>query len=279
MSLPSILGSASAAYGAVKQLFGLSGSVRLGPINLAGVEIPETIRWGGRQHIARQELPGGAVNMSAMGMRFEPIHWKGVFEGPGALARSRQFYTLMAAASTLPLSWNDRAFTVLIAEYHADDTQPNWIPYSIKLDVLRDETLAAPAAAPGLLSQITGDITSALGITPDTLATVQTAIGDAQVAAQAVGAVTGGSSAALALAGALTGAQGAVSGAISAANGNIGGVIGGVASVGAVFPAGSGASGAANVNVALAASSTLAAAPAASGFLRRAIANLSNAAP
>ena len=279
MSLAPLLGQASAVYSAVNQIFGLSGSVRLGSVVLTGVEIPDTIRWGGRQHITRQELPGGVVNMSAMGIRFEPIKWHGYFEGFGALARSQQFYTMLNAAKLLPLSWNGRSYTVLMSEFQADDTQPNWIPYAITLDVLRDETLAAPAAKPGLLSQITGDITSAQGITPATMATVQTALGQAQTAVRAVGAVTGGSGAALALAGALTSAQGAISDVMAAANGSIGGLIAGAASLGSVIPAGNAAAGAGSISTAVAAATALAVAPVAQGLIGRAQTNLANASP
>jgi hypothetical protein len=276
-SIGGVLGSASSVGSAINTLFGGPGGVRIGDITLAGVEIPEKLEWGGKQHLAKFVQPGGVVNLFPLGISYHPISWRGYFSGADALTRSRSLYSMMVNASVVKMSWNDRMYSVIVSRYTASDTQPNWIPYQITVEILRDETLFGYKPKPSLLSQITGDISSALGITPATMATVQSALSQAQVVAQAVGAVIPGSSAALALTGALNGAQGVVSGLTSVANGNIGGLISAASGLSAAFPPGNAASGATNVNTALSAASSLAVLATVKGQIGRAQTNLKNA--
>jgi hypothetical protein len=277
VSFTAIAGKISAVNSAVSQIFGGSGNVKLGSLTLSGIEVPETIRWGGRQSISSPELPGGIVNLFAMGICYPPLKWSGYFEGFNALSRSRVLYTMMNTAAIVRLSWNDRMYSVMVEEYTATDTQPNWIPYHVTVRVLRDETLFGYKPKSSLLAQVFGDITASLGITPSDLSDVSDAVGKAQVAAQAVGAVTAGSSASLALQSSLSGAQSAIGGATALANGNIAGLAVAAAGAGSVFPGGSAATGAANVQSAVLASSHLAALSAMKGQVGRAQANVKNA--
>lgn len=278
-TISSIVGKVSVVRNSLSILFGGSGGVSLGGVNFAGTEVPETIKWGGRQDIVKQRLPGGVVVMSAMGIEYTPISWSGIFEGISAIGRSRQLYAMMNAALTVSLAWNDRNYTVMIDTYSADDTKENWIPYTVTVCILRDETLVSSASSPGLLSQITSDIAGAIGITPDALVSgVGTALQVASVAATVVGAVTGGSAASGVLASALGAAQLATGAAISVANSQVGGIIAGALSTGSlVFPAGSAASGIANFGTALASSANLSALPVIGGLIGRSQINLANA--
>lgn len=275
-TLSSLVGKASTVFNAVSQLFGGSGNVQLGTVTFGGMEVPETLKWGGTADIVKQRLPGGKVIMSGMGIDFHPISWGGVFEGFTAITRSRQLYTMMNAQVPVSLSWNDRSYKVMIHEYTPEDTKTNWIPYHITCEVLSDETLSSNPAAPSLLSQITGDIAGAIGITPAQLtAGVGTALTVAQSAATVVGAVTSGSGAALALAGALAGVTTAVNAATGLANSSMAGI---VASAGAgVFPAGSAVAGLASLATATDAAGKLAALPIIGGLIGRAQTNLGNA--
>lgn len=275
-SISAIAGKASTVFSAVSQLFGGAGGVQLGPITFAGMEVPEKIKWGGKQDIVSQRLPGGVVNFNAMGIDYAPISWSGIFEGFNAISRSRALYAMLNSASLFSLTWNDRNYTVMLSEYHADDTKQIWIPYALTCLVLRDETLSAPPAAPSLLAQVQSNIANALGITPEALAsTVGTAIQVAQTAATVVNAVAPGSAAALALGNAVGGAMTAINGAIAISDSAIGGIVSGALSSGSpVLPAGTAASGAASLTAATTATGNGAALANAGGQIGVAQANL-----
>lgn len=248
-TISALAGKASTIFGAISTLFGGSGSVQLGDVVFDGMEVPESIKWGGKQDIVSQRLPGGTVIFNAMGIDYPPIGWSGIFEGFSAISRSRQLYTMLASAQLFSLSWNDRSYTVMLANYEADDTKSNWIPYRLTCLVLRDETLSASGAPPSLLDQVTTNIANAIGITPAALAnTVGTALKVAQTAATVVGAVAPGSAAAFALSGAVGGAMTAINGAIAISDGAISVISKGAALLGSpVFASGSAASGVANL--------------------------------
>jgi hypothetical protein len=279
-SLGSLVSTAGTAIGAVTQLFGGAGAVTLGDVTFSGIEVPEKITWGGRQSTSRQVSPGGAVNVSNMGIIYPPIRWSGYFEGFTALSRSRLLYQMLNDGAPVTLSWNDKLYTVNIIEYAADDGLPGWVPYRITCDVIADQTLAGASASPSLLSSVASDLGSALGITPDDLSAVGTAITQAQTVAQAIGTLTGGSAAALQLQGALSTAQGIAGSAQALSEGNLGGVVASAAAAGdGVFPAGTGAKGVAALGVVTQAAGDLAALPAIGGYIGRALTNVGNASP
>lgn len=249
-SISVIAGKASTVFNAVSQLlFGGSGDVQLGNVTFSGMEVPEKIRWGGRQDVVNQRLPGGVNNFNVMGIDYPPISWSGIFEGSSALSRSRQLYSMLAAANLISLTWNDRNYTVMLAEFHADDTKQIWIPYTLTCLVLRDETLSAAPGSPSLLAQVQTNIANALGVTPAALAqTVGTAIQVAQTAATVVNAVAPGSAAALALGTAVNGAMTAINVAVAVSDSAIGRIAAGAIATGSiVLPAGSALSGVANL--------------------------------
>lgn len=278
-SISALAGQASTVYGALTQLFGGAGSVTLGDFSFDSFEVPETIRWGGKQHIVSQTMPGGTNVFAAMGIEFPPLSWSGIFDGMNALSRSRQLYTMLNAAALITLSWNDRTYTVMVSDYEASDTKTNWIPYRISCLVLRDETLSSNPPAPSLLSQVTADIAGAIGVTPAQLTQgVGTALSAAQAAATVAGAVTAGSSAALALTGAVATAATAVNAATVLANSQIATLASAAASTGsAVLPAGNALTGAANLIGAMATSANLAALPIIGGLVGRIQINMANA--
>lgn len=276
-TISALAGRASTVFGAISSLFGSSGDVQLGDVTFAGTEVPEKITWGGKQDVVSQRLPGGTVIFNAMGIEYPPISWTGIFEGFGAISRSRQLYMMLASAQLFNLSWNDRSYTVMLANYEADDTKANWIPYRLTCLVLRDETLFEGDAPPSLLSQVQTNIANALGITPAALAnTVGTAIKVAQVGATVVGAVAPGSGAALALGTAVGGAMTAINVAVAVSDSAIGGIVAGAISGGSsVIPNGTAASGVASLSAATDASANGAAMANAGGQIGVAQANLS----
>lgn len=275
-TISALAGKASTIYGAVSQLFGGAGAVQLGGVTFQGMEVPEKIKWGGKQDIISQRLPGGKVILNAMGIDYTPISWSGIFMDGSGFSRSRLLYAMMNAASLVSLTWNDRNYTVMVAEYDADDIKQLYIPYHITCLVLRDETLSVAPQSPSLLSQVQANIANALGITPAALAsTVGTAIQVAQAAATVVNAVAPGSAAALALGTAVGGAMTAINGAIAISDSAIGGIVSNAVGSGAsVLPPGTAAQGAASLTAATTATTNGAAMGNAGGQIGVAQANL-----
>lgn len=278
-SIFSIAGQASSVISAVSQLFGGSGGVQLGSVSFADIEVPEKISWGGKQDIVKQKLPGGQVVLNSMGIEFPPITWSGIFDGFSALDRSRELYTMMNASAIVALSWNDRSYKVLVSDYEAEDTKTNWIPYKVTCIVLSDETLSTTTTSTSLLSTVTSDIASAIGVTPAQLtSTVGTALKVAQTAAKVVGAVTSGSSAFLGLSTAVGAVTGGVSVAMSAANVSMSSLTSAASSAGSsILAAGSALSGATGLTSALSSASSLASLPIIGGLVGRVTSNLRNA--
>jgi hypothetical protein len=273
-SLASIVSPISAVAQAISQVFGGAGTVTLGSVVFTTYEVPEFIAWGGRQRTVKTVLPGGVVTMSLMGVEYPPLAWTGYFNGAGARGRARAVYAMLNAGNQVSLSWGDRLYTVVVSDFTSKEQYSNWIPYSVACEVIRDETLSGGAASQSLLGQLSQDVTSALGLTPDNLAAVQTAISQVQPLVSAASAVFPGSAAAMALDTGLGVAQGTVGGAQALAEGNIGGVVSLATAAGTVFAPGTAASGVASLNTATSNAECVAKAPVINGYLGRSRKNI-----
>ncbi len=136
----------------------------LGAVLFQSFELPERIGWGGAQRLAVHRLPGGGRVIDAMGRDDAPITWYGVFSGPGAGERARMLDLMRADGAVWPLSWDRFFYSVVIAEFRAEYTLANWIPYRITCTVLRDEAEALVEAAASLAADVLGDLTAAAGV-------------------------------------------------------------------------------------------------------------------
>lgn len=130
----------------------MAGVPVLGPVVFEAFEVPERISLGGRQRLAIHNLPGGGRVVDALGPEEAPMRWSGVFSGPHAAARVRTLERLRRSGAVLPLAWDGWRFTVVIQEFGAETASPWWIPYRIKLCVLREGDLVAAEPLPGVPS-------------------------------------------------------------------------------------------------------------------------------
>lgn len=270
MTLLSTTATIAGIGGAVADLLDLGGSsVTLGGFVFSDMEMPDGMPWGVRQRLNRHFLPGGTIKVDAMGDDWQPIAWKGIFQGPGSVARARSLAMLAKAAQPLTLTWLDQTFLVVIRDFSAKDQTAAWVPYRITCEVLADASqIAGPPAAAGLGNQILSDISAALGFNVvDAAGQAATVLGKVQQAADLAGAVTG-SAALTNMAGLTAAASGVVGSAIPLAEGALNG-LGTVAN---------GAASAANwLTGATTASGNLANATAASGYVGRIGRNLTAA--
>lgn len=251
--------------------------VVVGGVSCTGIELPEKMSWGGTQALAKQVLPGGTVIVSAMGLQYKPISWSGIFEGQFALLRSSMLYAMMDAANQVLLNWNDRVYTVVVSEYHADDTKTNWIPYSVTCEVIRDEALPLLEAVTDFIGSVEGDIADAIGIDPGGIAG-GLALNAAAVAVSVAGSTIFGTSANQTAANAVSAGRTSVQTATTANDADLAQIQASAAANAppgrpAVFPATNGPASIAN---ALAATQGAALASIQRGLVARAATNLAN---
>lgn len=136
----------------------------LGPILFQDFELPERVRWGGRQLLAVHRLPGGVRVINSLGRDDADIVWSGAFSGNDAAVRARALDLMRAEGGFWPLTWDWFFYTVVIARFEADYARPNWIPYRITCTVVRDEAAAVVLATVSLATSLLGDLTTAQGL-------------------------------------------------------------------------------------------------------------------
>ena len=232
------------------------GALLLGPILFQDFELPERVRWGGKQQTAIHRLPGGVRVVDSLGRDDADIVWSGVFSGGDAAARARALDLMRAEGGPWPLTWDWFFYTIVIGRFEADYTRPNWIPYRITCTVVRDETAAAVEAVVSLASSVLGDLTAAQGFG------CAVAFGAAIGSLASVQATQPGSSAYVGASAALAGASQQIEAGIATTESQLGS-----ASV----------SDAAGLDAATGLAGQLAALAAARGYVNRAGTNLANA--
>ena len=133
----------------------MAGGLALGPVVFQEFEVPERIRFGGRQRLAVHLLPGGGRIVDAMGADEAPVSWAGVFSGPGAAERVRALERLRRDGAVLPLSWEGWRYSVIIESFEAETAHPAWIPYRLSACVVASGDLfeAEPVLATATLAQ------------------------------------------------------------------------------------------------------------------------------
>jgi hypothetical protein len=228
----------------------------LGPILFQDFELPERVRWGGRQKLTVHRLPGGVRVIDSLGRDDADIVWSGVFSGTDAALRARAVDLMRADGGFWPLTWNLFFYTVVISRFDADYARSNWIPYRIACTVVRDEAAALVECAVSLATSVLGDLGAAQALGCGVV--LDTAIGSIGVTQ----ATQPGSSAYVGASAALAGASRQVDAGIAETQGQLS-----VASV----------SDAARLNATADLAGQLAALTAARGYVRRAGANLAYA--
>lgn len=132
--------------------------VTLGDITFAGMEVPESIPWGGGQSVVVQKLVGGARIVDVMGRDDAPITWSGIFMGSEAFDRAQYVNSMRVAGQSITLSWGGLSFTVVIREATFDYRMSVYIPYSITCEVVEDNvTASTPGLVPNVDDQMAND--------------------------------------------------------------------------------------------------------------------------
>ena len=135
--------------------------VRLGPINLRDFEVPQAVRFGGRQRLAVHALAGGKRVVERLGPDDDDILFKGTFSGPTAEARARAFDTLRLSGEIVWLTWESFRRQVVVKRFIADYHSPWWIPYEISCLVVRQDRVRGNGGE-GVAALVAADLGNAL---------------------------------------------------------------------------------------------------------------------
>jgi len=134
-----------------------STTVTLGDFEFAGMEVPESIPFGGRQALVVHKLIGGDRVIDAMGPDDDPLEWKGWFRGATAMARALYLDTQRKLGKPLTLTWSELRYLVVISSFSADFRRPYEIPYRISCEVVEDQTAPVNVLAPSSIDDVMDD--------------------------------------------------------------------------------------------------------------------------
>jgi hypothetical protein len=220
--------------------------VTLGDFVFQGLEIPESIPYGGSQKLVTHELVGGVRVVDAMGRSDMPLVWSGLLLGQEANNRARYLNNLRIAGKVLSLTWHEMSFNVVIQEFTANFQRYYEVPYSIHCVVVEDLTTPIVGfITESVDSLVDGDMTQATSIGGDigdsvlstTLGTLNNAIAQVSSFAKATQATI--NSVLLPLA--------AVQARVRILIDSVGGVVNNVTTLGGILPNNTIAQNAANI--------------------------------
>ena len=118
--------------------------VKIGDVTLQGLEIPESMPFGGTQEIVAHKLVGGTKVADAMGPFERDIEWSGTARGPNARIRMMHLDYLRAKGQAITLSWGTQSYTVLIKDFKPDFRAWYYIPYTITCEVIANLSNPVP---------------------------------------------------------------------------------------------------------------------------------------
>ena len=113
-------------------------AITLGSFDFQQFEVPEKVRFGGRQSLAIHKLPGGSRVIDIMGRDDSEITWTGTFSGANAGNRSRQLDAMRVAGLELALTWDAFCYSVIISRLDLEFRSAWWIPFKITCVVVSD---------------------------------------------------------------------------------------------------------------------------------------------
>jgi hypothetical protein len=186
-------------------------TVTLGLVTLEAFEIPATIAFGGKQRLAVHDLPGGGRVIDVLGGANSDITFAGIISGSDADTRAQLLDALRISGATIPLSWDEQYYLVIISEANFDYRKPWWIPYRLHCVVQSNLVYAAASTAISAAASITTSLASAASFLPaalPTLTAAQTAMAQTRATTYGTAAYSQGVTA-------LTAAQSAVSGDVA----------------------------------------------------------------
>lgn len=160
----------------------MSTTVTLAFVRLQAFEVPAAIGFGGRQRLAVHDLPGGGRVIDVLGGADDEIVFGGIISGDGADTRAQLLDALRISGASVPLSWDEQYFIVIIAEAQFDYRKSWWIPYQLRCVVRSNLVYGAAATAASVALSIAADLAQAasgLDLVPASLAAAEASLGQA----------------------------------------------------------------------------------------------------
>jgi len=210
-------------------------------------------------------LPGGVRVIDALGRDDADIVFSGIFCGNDATLRARLLDEMRASGALLPMTWDVFFYTVVIAQFQANYSTKNWIPYRIVCTVLRDEASALIQGAVSLGTSVLSDVGAAINLALSSgvdISSLQSTISDTSATVRDTAAYNIAQSV-------IAAAQSSLTSAISAA--------GTALPIDAITSPGTANSGVASLTSAVGASQQLSQLTIAQSYVGRAATNLANA--
>lgn len=112
----------------------------LGDFSFSGVELPESITFGGSQNLAVHDLVGGGRVVEALGPKPRALEWRGLLLGPDALTRGLMLDEMRKAGKLLVLTLPPFSMMVVVASLELDFQRPWQLPYRISLEVVSESS-------------------------------------------------------------------------------------------------------------------------------------------
>lgn len=132
--------------------------LKLGILEFAELEIPESLPFGGEQRAVVHSLPGGVRVVDVMGREDGLITWSGLMLGSSATNRARTLDTMRINGRPQKLTWWEFDYTVIVQHFKADFQRYYKVPYQISCLVIADNTSPVTALEPaGLNDVVIGD--------------------------------------------------------------------------------------------------------------------------
>ena len=122
-------------------------TVTLGLVTLEAFEIPAAIAFGGKQRLAVHDLPGGGRVIDVLGGTDTDITFSGIISGSDADTRAQLLDAMRVTGTSLPLSWGEQYFIVIISEAEFDYRKPWWIAYRLRCVVQSNLVYAVASTA------------------------------------------------------------------------------------------------------------------------------------
>lgn len=162
-SLPSF--SSLSGIGGASSSLGSSPAVTLslGNFTFQDLEVPESIAVGGAQRTVTHRMVGGARIIDVLGADPDAIGWSGYLLGSNALSRALSLKQMMEAGKSIPLSFSQYAFTVVITHFQATFEAAFRIPYRLTCEIAAQQQPGS--GTPSVDSLVSGDMSMASGLT------------------------------------------------------------------------------------------------------------------
>ena len=134
----------------------------LGPISFRDFEVSGGVRFGGRQRVVVHPLFGGGRVVDILGRDDAEIQLEGIFSGADATLRARLLDELRSSGVRVALSWDIFFYTVIVREFKANYQNALWIPYFTRCTVLRDEAVAVIPHIVPVAATVADDVATAI---------------------------------------------------------------------------------------------------------------------